>query len=122
MKKFFILIGVVIVSAILAHAVLAAPAAVTQTAAAVNKNLPPYNRDAKINDAVSDLTKTDIPAIILNLNQVITNAPYATNVTLVVTLSPQTITITNVYNDTTNVVKVYTNVTGTAVATPQYNY
>ncbi len=78
MKKialFFVFL--VIVSAI------ATAATVTQTTASVNKVLAPSTRMQTVIDAVSDISKVDLPAIIAEINRAgtsaVINLTYGTN-------------------------------------------
>lgn len=64
---------------------------VVQTAAEVNKTLPPSTRMQTVIDAVSDITKTDLPAIITKINT------YATNQIIYLNASTNVATNTVIY-------------------------
>lgn len=106
MKKFKT-IGIAIAGVCLfAGIVMSGP--VTQTATAVAKNLPPSTRIEKMNNGIADVTTTDLPAIIAELNSISTAAmfkvTFATNTIVYLNASSNITTSTWVYvsNVTTN--------------------
>lgn len=104
----------VIGSAFIATAISVLAGAVTQTTTAINKDLPPSVRMKKINDCASDMSTTDLPAIIAELNRISTGGVAnveagATGVLVVTTnITKQTVSLTDTNGVTALVV---TNVT-----------
>lgn len=96
MKK-FILASLAFVACV----TLASAAVVTQTAAAVAKNLPPSTRTEKMNNGIADVTTTDLPAIIAELNRVSTGgvanveAGATFNLVVVTNVTKQTVSLTD---------------------------
>jgi hypothetical protein len=86
----------VIAASFLVHA-----ATVTQTAAAVAKNLPPSTRTEKMNNGIADVTTTDLPAIIAELNRLSTGgvakveAGATFNLVVVTNVTKQTVSLTD---------------------------
>lgn len=112
MKKNIRMLAIGASLVVVAASVLAAT--VTQTATAINKDLPPSTRMKKVNDCASEMSTTDLPAIIAELNRISTggvaNVEAGASFALIVTtnLTKQTVSLTDTNGVTALVV---TNVT-----------